>query len=150
MARQQSTCNRQKILPDRHSRLDRLDGAAHNASMTSIDPRALSWTALLGKWIDFAKASVALPDDAEGRNWRESVVPIINLQAVTFALAEIGDLLPEDRPVALDRAEVMIDENRGQLETTWGDGLPGSLSEIMSDAGHALVVAQAIDDSNHD
>ncbi|MCZ6837119.1 MAG: hypothetical protein O7G85_15195 [Planctomycetota bacterium] len=110
-----------------------------------LHPETLTWTALLGKWISFAKASVALPDDEEGRNWRDSVVAIINLQAVTFALAEIGELVPQDRPVALDRAEMMIDENQKSLERTWGKSIPESLSEIVDDARKAHVLARSID-----
>ena len=41
--------------------------------MTDLRPSDLTWTALLARWIEFAKASVALPDDAEGDRWRSSV-----------------------------------------------------------------------------
>ena len=107
-----------------------------------LHPESLTWTALLGKWIEFAKASVALPADAEGASWRASVAPVINLQAVTFALAELGELEPADRPLALDRAEVMIDDNQRTLATTWGDDPPESLVEIILDARSALRLAR--------
>ena len=120
-----------------------------HATMRTMDhplhPETLTWTALLGKWVDFAKASVAFSDDQEGQNWRDSVVAIINLQAVTFALAEIGDLIPEDRPVALDRSELMIDENEKSLVGIWGESMPESLLEIVDDARKGHVLAQTID-----
>ena len=107
--------------------------------MEPLHPEILSWTALLGKWIDFAKASVALPDDEEGEKWKRSVVPIINLQAVTFALADLGVLDEPDRPLARDRAEILIAENASALETIWTvEELPESLAEIARDAMLAL------------
>lgn len=109
-----------------------------------LHPEILTWTALLGRWIEFAKASVAIPKDADGENWRKSVPAVINLQAVTFALAELGELAVEDRPVALDRAEVLIDDNTGKLAAIWGTGLPESLLEINADAQKALTMAKSI------
>ena len=111
--------------------------------MQPLHPETLTWTALLGKWIEFAQTSVALPRDAEGDRWRASVAPIVNLQAVTFALAELGDLPEVDRPLARDKAEMLIMENESTLETIWtASGLPDSLTEITSDARLALAVTQ--------
>jgi hypothetical protein len=107
-----------------------------------LHPEVLTWTALLGKWIEFAKASVALPRDGEGGQWRASVASVINLQAVTFALAEIGELPAEDRPVALDRAEVLVNDNRAALTAAWGEGMPASLREAIDDARAALDMAR--------
>lgn len=109
-----------------------------------LHPEILTWTALLGRWIDFAKTSVALPRDAEGMRWRQSVAAVINLQAVTFALAELAELAPEDRPLAMDRAAVLIDENVGKLAAIWGNDLPDSLLEINADAQKALTMARSI------
>jgi hypothetical protein len=39
------------------------------ANAQPLHPDALTWAGLLGQWLDFARASVALPDDAEGRRW---------------------------------------------------------------------------------
>ena len=108
-----------------------------------LRPETLTWTALLGKWIEFARASVALPRDGAGGRWRASVAPVINLQAVTFALAEIGELEAADRPVALDRAEVIIDDNHGLLEFVWDNVVPASLAETIADARAALKLAHA-------
>ena len=76
--------------------------------MEPLHPEALSWTALLTRWIDFARASVAIPESSEGPRWRESVAPVVNLQAVTFALADLDELAEVDRPFALDRAAVLM------------------------------------------
>jgi hypothetical protein len=107
--------------------------------MDQLHPEALTWTALLGKWMDFAKASLALPDDAEGDRWRASVTAVINLQAVTFALADLAQLPQGQRPFGRDRAEVMIRDNAGQLEQIWrGEPMPDELLEIGHDAHRAL------------
>ncbi len=109
--------------------------------MQPLHPETLTWTALLGKWIEFAQTSVALPRDAEGDRWKQSVVPVINLQAVTFALAELGDLPEADRPLARDKAEMLINDTDDKLLKLWDDTqLPASLKEIIADAREALTL----------
>jgi len=104
-----------------------------------LHPETLTWTALLGKWMDFAKAALAQPDDVEGQRWREVTPSIINLQAVTFALGELDQLDADERPVARDKAEITIRQAVQQIEQTWGrDMLPPSLHEIIHDARQAL------------
>jgi hypothetical protein len=117
--------------------------------MHRLDADALTWTALLSKWIEFAQASLALPDDAEGERWRRSVGSIITLQAVTFALAEIERLPVADRAVARDKAEVLIETSCRQLERLWIDDaddartrLPPMMEEVCEDAFVALDGAQ--------
>jgi len=108
-----------------------------------LRPSELTWTALLGRWIDFAKASVALPDDEEGDCWRESVPAVINLQAVTFALADLDDLSADERALALDKAEILIDENDARLAEIWaGEPMPPGLAELRDDARMALRAAR--------
>jgi hypothetical protein len=107
--------------------------------MTELHPETLTWTALLGKWMDFARASVAAPRDAEGDRWRAAVPAVINLQAVTFALADLAQLPVEDRSLARDRAELLIVENTTKLHDIWrGEPMPKSLVEISVDARAAL------------
>lgn len=109
--------------------------------MSSLHPEVLTWTALLGRWMDFARASVAMPKDAEGDRWRECVPAVINLQAVTFALAELTSLATEERPLARDRAEMIIRENVEKIRTTYrsaGVPIEDSLAEICTDARAAL------------
>ena len=110
--------------------------------MMPLHPETLTWTALLGKWIEFAQASVALPRDDGGDRWRASVAPIVNLQAVTFALAELKDLPSEDRPFALDKAGIIISDNAEKLSELWAETqLPVSLQEIIADARVALTLS---------
>ena len=107
-----------------------------------LRPTDLTWAALLGRWIEFAKASMALPDDAEGDRWRESVAAVINLQAVTFALADLDGLPPDECALALDKSEIIIDDNDARLAAIWsGDALPESLVELCDDARLALKTA---------
>lgn len=114
--------------------------------MQPLHPETLTWTALLGKWIEFAQTSVALPRDSEGERWRASVAPIVNLQAVTFALAEMKDLPTADRPLARDKAEILISDNAGKLSELWGETqLPATLQEIIADSRVALTLSAQIE-----
>ena len=110
---------------------------------SSLRPSTLTWAGLLGQWIEFAQASIALPNDASGKSWKASVPHVINLQAVTFALAEIQELTDDEQGLACDKAAIIIDGAAGELQLAWEDGgLPDSLSEMVSDARVALDVAQ--------
>ncbi|MCI0631176.1 MAG: hypothetical protein L0Y44_11050 [Phycisphaerales bacterium] len=107
-----------------------------------LRPEALTWTALLAQWVQFAQASLALPDSVDGPQWRASVPAIINLQAVTFALAELERLIPDDRPVALDKARILIDQSTRQLTSIWNRApLSPALDEICEDAQAAFAAA---------
>jgi len=106
---------------------------------TDLHPETLTWTALLAKWMDFARASLAAPKDAEGDRWRAAVPAVINLQAVTFALADLARLPVEERPLGRDRAELLIEANVRAMHELWrGVPLPESLVEIGADARRAL------------
>lgn len=110
--------------------------------MPRLNSDALTWTTLLSKWVEFAQASLALPRDAEGDRWRQSVPAIINLQAVTFALNELDRLPARHRAYARDKAEVLIDENAAELERIWADGdLPEMVLGVLDDAADAFVIA---------
>jgi hypothetical protein len=110
--------------------------------MSSLRPHVLTWTALLGKWVEFARASVALPRDAEGDAWRGSVAAIINLQAVTFALGEVAELAADERALALDKAAILIDRSTADLKARWVmQGLPEMVEELIADASGALAKA---------
>ena len=107
--------------------------------MTGLHPETLTWTAVLAKWMDFARASLAAPKDAEGDRWRAAVPAVITLQAVTFALADLAQLPVEERPLGRDRAELLINENTANLHAIWrGEPMPDSLVEISADARAAL------------
>jgi hypothetical protein len=113
--------------------------------MSSVTPpprptgvELLTWAGLLGQWLDFARASVALPPGAEGDRWRRSVAPLVNLQAVTFALAEAGRLPERERALARDRAAFVIDRSESELGAIWPSGLPAAAREAVGDARAAL------------
>lgn len=109
----------------------------------SLHSTELTWVALLGRWLDFARASVALPDNASGRRWMASVAPIINLQAVTFALGQLDELAADERALGQDRAEILIHRATEDLEGAWsGTTMPPLVRELMEDAAAALTAAQ--------
>ncbi|MCE9589850.1 MAG: hypothetical protein K8S99_04935 [Planctomycetes bacterium] len=95
----------------------------------------LTWAVLLGRWIEFAKSAVALPDDDPGRRMRRCVVDVITLQAVWFALREIESLPADEWALGLDRAQVLIDKHAAMIEETWaGAAMPAALRELIGDA----------------
>lgn len=111
----------------------------------------LTWTALLGRWIEFAQASIALPDDdRESANWKASVAPIINLQAVTFALGDLEHLPESEHALARDKAAILIERSESELLAIWNTGdnealaatfgeiLPEQIDEMLDEALRAL------------
>ncbi len=84
-----------------------------------LHPDSLSWAALLGRWLDLAAASTALTDAQHGPQWRGSISSLVTLQAIVFALGEFDRLDEDERPVALDRSEVLVAESRDQLLDLW-------------------------------
>ncbi len=108
----------------------------------SDDARALTWAALLGKWTDFAKAAVALPEEGDGGRWRDAVAPIITLQAVTHALGELDEIDDADRAPALDRAELLCKDAAGRLHELWrGEPLPEQVGGLIDDSRIAFEMA---------
>jgi hypothetical protein len=104
----------------------------------------LTWPALLARWTAFAQSSLALPKTADGERWRAAVSSIINLQAVTFALADLKTLTAEgERALALDKSEIIIRSSTGQLHALWrGDVLPDELVALVHDADASLKSAR--------
>jgi hypothetical protein len=106
---------------------------------TDFDARKLTWAALLGRWVEFARSALALPDDATGRALRSAVPDIIGLQAVTMALGEADELEPDERALGLDRARVLIERHTRNLGALFeGDSLPVRLAELIDDANAAV------------
>jgi len=94
-----------------------------------------SWALLLAKWSEIAQASVALPETGEGGAWKASVPHAITLQAVTLALGELDVLKDDERPLALDRAEISCREATAGINEAWrGRDLPEGLAELIQDA----------------
>lgn len=99
----------------------------------------VTWAVLLGRWVDFARGALALPDDAAGRRLRASVSDIIMLQAVWHALGEVGDLDDDQRALGLDRAEVLIDKHTAALRERYrNESLPEMLAELIIDSRERL------------
>ena len=103
----------------------------------------LTWAVLLGRWVEFARSAVALPNDEEGRRLRDSVGDVIVLQAVWFALQGLGELEASERALGLDRAAVLIEKHRVALTQRWGGELPAAMGELLADAVEALGAAMA-------
>jgi len=113
----------------------------YRADMT-LNTDAMTWTALLSNWLEFAQASLTLPRDAEGKRWRQSVVSVITLQAVTFALRDLDRLPSAERPYARDKAEVLIDEHAETLRDIWRQTpMPAMIREVLQDARGAFARA---------
>lgn len=105
----------------------------------ALQVRELAWSALLGQWIEFAKASVALPEGGEGGRWKRAVPTIIQMQATVCLLRDLGSVAPEDRRWMRDRAELVWRRCATTLAEIWGnEPMPPHLIELESDA----VVAQ--------
>lgn len=108
------------------------------------DDAALTWASLLAHWTSLARSAVALPPTAEGSRWKQSIAPLIGLQAVTHALGDIGRLDADERALAIDRAEALIQRHARELHAAWGaEPLDRRLVEIIEDARAALAGAAA-------
>jgi len=111
--------------------------------MADFDPHKLTWAALLGRWVTFARSAVALPDDAQGRAWKGAVPHIIGLQAVTMALGEADQLAPDQRALGLDRARVLIERHTTALDMLFdGQTMHSMLRELIDDARTAVAKVQ--------
>lgn len=98
-------------------------------------PDITTWSALLAHWTDFARASVALPDDGEGGRWKRAVPHVISLQATAMALAELDRVDDGERPLALDRAEIACRDSTRAVHELWrGEPMPELLGELVQDA----------------
>jgi hypothetical protein len=70
----------------------------------------------------------------------------IALQSVTFALADLHRLDAAERPLALDKAEMLIAEHERLIRGLWSAApvLPESLADLIIDARAALSAARAL------
>lgn len=110
--------------------------------MTKGSDAAMTWAALLGKWMEFAQSALALPKEDEGGRLREAVPSIIALQAVTHACAEMQALEDDELALGLDRAEMLIRQHAGELNRIWrGEEMPEGIIELVEDA---LLALQAV------
>lgn len=101
-----------------------------------------TWAVLLAGWVHYAQSAVSLPDTEEGQRWKDSVAPTIALHAHAMALGEIEKLDPEERPLAMDKAELGIKEHAADLNEIWkSEPMPGSIVELIEDARDAWEAA---------
>jgi hypothetical protein len=99
----------------------------------------LTWAALLGRWVEFARSALALPADEAGQRLRQSVPDLIMLQAVWFALQHLDDLQPAERALGLDRAQILVDKHTAALRERWaGTDMPIAMTELIRDAREQL------------
>ena len=90
----------------------------------------------------YAQSAVALPSDELGQRWKDSVAPTIGLHALAMALGEIEKLDPEERPLAMDKAELGIKDHASSLNDIWGaEPMPEAILELIEDAKEAWEVA---------
>jgi len=105
--------------------------------------RSLTWSSMLAKWTEFAKASTALPEDGDGPHWRACVVPIVNMQAMIAALGELDQLPRAQRPVAIDASETLLREQVAMIHEAWaGEVIPDALRELMEESRQTLFNAR--------
>lgn len=113
--------------------------------MQPLEHEKLTWSALLGRWIEFAQSAVALPDNAEGRAWKRAVPEIIGLQAVAMALSEADQLDDDERALGLDRARLLVAAHTEKLVALFGeDLLHPQLMELIDDANAAIRRAEPV------
>lgn len=104
-----------------------------------LDAERLTWAVLLGRWTDFARSAVALPDDDAGRRLRDSLADLIGLQAVWFALTHLDELDARQASLGLARAGVLIDRHASALSKRYAEtGIPEQAQELIDDAREAL------------
>lgn len=112
------------------------DGTSQNEPRPDpLDARALTWASLLARWTEFAQASVALPKGEAGDRWRASVAPVVALQAVVFALSDMGELPPDERALGVDRADALVSRHAAELRALWRDEpMHPALDALIDDA----------------
>lgn len=101
-------------------------------------PDNSTWAVLLAGWVHYAQSAVSLPETEEGQRWKDSVAPTIALHAHAMALGEIEKVDPEERPLAMDKAELGIKEHAAALNEIWrAEPMPESIMELIEDAKEA-------------
>ena len=95
----------------------------------------LTWASLLGRWVEFARSAVGLPQTTEGNLMRDSVPDIIMLQAVWFALQHLNDLSISEKALGIDRASVLIEKHSNALINRYTTSeMPELMAELIKDA----------------
>lgn len=101
-----------------------------------------AWTALLAHAMQLAKAARAWSGSAQGERMRESVAPIVQLQAVSIAMGQLGGMASSHRSYARDQADVLLQRACESLREIWrGEPMPDAVLQAMSDARHSIANA---------
>ena len=83
--------------------------------MSTLEP--IAWIALVARWVEVARASRAIP--AGETRLRDSVAPLIAIEANTAALGELARVPEADRAHARDLAEISIRAAAAELDRLW-------------------------------
>lgn len=103
--------------------------------MTALEP--IAWVALVARWVELARASRAIP--AENARLRDSVAPLIALEANTAALGELARVPEQERAHARDLAEISIRAAAAELDRLWrGEEWPDEFHAACEAAERAL------------
>jgi len=103
--------------------------------VSALEP--IAWMALVARWVEVARASRAIP--AADTRLRDSIAPLIAIEANTFALREIAAIPEHERMHARDLAELSIRNAAGELDRIWrGEEWPDELFETCTAAERAL------------
>lgn len=117
----------------------------HERGKERIDARKMTWAVLLGRWVEFARSSVALPAEGHLGKLKESVVDLITLQAVIAALSELDQLPDEEQALGLDRAEVLVETHSQAVKERFeraGSELPDQIRQMIDEAHEAIKKAK--------
>ena len=103
--------------------------------MTALEP--IAWVALVARWVEVARASRAIPP--QDQRLRDSVAPLIAIEANTAALGELARVPEDGRAHARDLAEISIREAAAELDRLWrGEEWPEEFHAACEAAERAL------------
>ena len=103
--------------------------------MTSLEP--IAWIALVARWTELARASRAIP--AENTRLRDSVAPLIAIEANSAALGQLARVPEDERAHARDLAEISIRGAAAELDRLWrGEEWPEEFLAACESAERAL------------
>lgn len=106
-----------------------------NRPSDHLDP--ISWIALVARWVEVARASRAIA--GEHPRVRDSIAPLIAIEANTAALHELTRIAEPDRAHARALAEFSIRSAAGELDRLWrGEEWPEELHAACAAAERAL------------
>ncbi len=113
--------------------------------MSEPDPSAplgpIAWIALVARWTQLASVTRGrLGDDQLATApLRDSVAPLIAIEATTAALGELARVPSAQRAQARDMAEFTIDDATNTLDALWGDqAFPQEIDDALEAAHRAL------------